>query len=82
MRRFALHQHTNHRRSLPIALLGVLLLGHIVGSYELDIILASGDLIKNHPLYTVALVLILLGAIGCLVTVALRVAGPVVRRRR
>lgn len=26
MRRFALHQHTNHRRSLPIALLGVLLM--------------------------------------------------------
>ena len=42
-------------------LVGVLLLGHMVGSYELDVILASGDIIKNHPLYTVALVLILLG---------------------
>lgn len=28
-------------------LLGVLLLGHIVGSYELDVILASGNLIKT-----------------------------------
>lgn len=44
-------------------LLGVLLLGHMVGSYELDHVLAAGDLIKNHPLYSTALVLILLGTL-------------------
>ncbi|MBS7812997.1 monovalent cation/H+ antiporter subunit A [Roseococcus pinisoli] len=42
---------------------GMLVLGHIVGSYDLDVVLASGDLIRNHPLYHVALVLILLGAL-------------------
>ncbi len=46
-----------------LALLGgVVVLGHIVGSYELDVVLASGDLVRAHPLYPVALVLILLGA--------------------
>lgn len=42
-------------------LAGVLMLGHIVGSYNLTEILSSGDLIKNHELYTPVLVLILLG---------------------
>ncbi|HTM28210.1 MAG TPA: monovalent cation/H+ antiporter subunit A [Rhodanobacter sp.] len=42
---------------------GVLLLGHIVGSYDLDVILASGALIRGHALYTPTLVLILLGAL-------------------
>jgi multicomponent K+:H+ antiporter subunit A len=42
---------------------GMLLLGHIVGSYDLDVILASGALIRAHALYTPALVLILLGAL-------------------
>lgn len=41
---------------------GLLVIGHIVGSYDLDIILASGDLIRGHSLYNVALVLMLLGA--------------------
>ncbi|WP_191059125.1 monovalent cation/H+ antiporter subunit A [Geminicoccus harenae] len=41
---------------------GVLLLGHIVGSYDLDEVLSSGNLIRNHPLYLPALILILLGA--------------------
>ncbi len=41
---------------------GVLLIGRIVGSYDLDIVLASGDLIRSHSLYVPALVLILLGA--------------------
>lgn len=46
-----------------LALLGgVLIIGHIVGSYELDIVLASGDLIRAHALYPVALALVLLGA--------------------
>ncbi|MDO8827194.1 monovalent cation/H+ antiporter subunit A [Methylophaga sp.] len=45
-----------------LALLGgVLLLGHIVGSYQLTDVLASGDLIKGHDLYLPTLVLILLG---------------------
>jgi len=43
-------------------LVGVLIIGHIVGSYDLDIVLASGDLIRNHPLYIPALLLVLLGA--------------------
>ncbi|MBK1836243.1 monovalent cation/H+ antiporter subunit A [Azospirillum sp. YIM B02556] len=42
---------------------GVLILGHIVGSYELDAVLAAGDQIRAHPLYLAALVLILLGAL-------------------
>jgi multicomponent K+:H+ antiporter subunit A len=41
---------------------GVLILGHIVGSYELDAVLASGETIRAHPLYLPALLLILLGA--------------------
>ena len=45
-----------------LALLGgVLLLGHIVGSYQLTDILAQGDLIRSHDLYEVTLILILLG---------------------
>jgi len=42
---------------------GVLLLGHIVGSYDLDEVLSAGDLIRNHPLYLPTLILILLGAL-------------------
>ncbi|MEK1904431.1 MAG: monovalent cation/H+ antiporter subunit A [Pseudomonas sp.] len=41
---------------------GILLIGHIVGSFELSTVLASGDLIRAHTLYPVALVLVLLGA--------------------
>ena len=44
-------------------LAGVLLLGHIVGSYDLDAILAAGDLVRAHPLYVPTLVLVLLGAL-------------------
>eukprot|EP01036_Dinobryon_divergens_P049480 gene49480-66290_t len=44
-------------------LAGMLVLGHIVGSYDLDHVLAAGRLIQNHPLYLTALVLILLGAL-------------------
>ena len=43
-------------------LAGVLVLGHIVGSYELDVLLASGDVVRAHPLYLPALVLVLMGA--------------------
>lgn len=43
-------------------LAGALLLGHIVGSFKLDVVLAAGDVIRAHPLYETALVLVLLGA--------------------
>jgi multicomponent K+:H+ antiporter subunit A len=42
-------------------LAGIVLIGRMVGSYELSVVLAAGDLIRNHPLYPVALVLVLLG---------------------
>ena len=42
-------------------LAGFMLLGEIVGSYELSVILRSGDLIHEHPWYVPTLVLILLG---------------------
>ncbi|WP_394696385.1 monovalent cation/H+ antiporter subunit A [Pseudoxanthomonas japonensis] len=45
-----------------LALLGgVLLIGRIVGSYDLDIVLASGDLIRGSTLYPWALMLVLAG---------------------
>jgi multicomponent K+:H+ antiporter subunit A len=43
-------------------LAGVLLLGHIAGSYDLDAILAAGGRVRGHALYTPTLVLVLLGA--------------------
>ena len=43
-------------------LAGLLVLGHIVGSYDLDHVLASAELVRQHPLYLTALILILLGA--------------------
>ena len=42
-------------------LAGVLLIGHIVGSTDLDVVLQSGDLLRAHPMYVPALVLVLLG---------------------
>ena len=42
-------------------LAGFLLLGEMVGSYELSVILASADVIHAHPWYVPTLVLILLG---------------------
>ena len=45
-----------------LALLGgVLLIGRIVGSYDLDVVLASGDLIRESTLYPWALGLVLAG---------------------
>ncbi len=45
-----------------LALLGgVLLLGHVVGSYQLSDVLLAGDQIRNSPLYLPILILILLG---------------------
>ena len=44
-------------------LVGLIIIGHIVGSYDLDAVLASGDLIRSHDLYAPALLLILMGAL-------------------
>ena len=44
-------------------LAGMLVIGHIVGSYDLDRVLASGDRIRSHPLYLLALILVALGAL-------------------
>jgi len=46
-----------------LALLGgVLLLGHIAGSFSLGAVLGAGDQIRASPLYRPALILVLLGA--------------------
>lgn len=42
---------------------GVLILGHVVGSYDLDVVLASGDAIRSSPLYLPILLLVLCGAL-------------------
>lgn len=42
---------------------GVIVLGHIAGSFDLDRVLAAGDVIRGHALYVPALALILLGAL-------------------
>ena len=68
------HHRSDARRGAYMALLvtgagglcllaGVLLLGHVVGSYDLDKVLAAGDSIRAHTLYPVLLTLILLGAL-------------------
>lgn len=45
-----------------LLLAGLLLLGHVAGSFELSVVLASGDQIRADPLYPLILVLVLLGA--------------------
>ncbi len=68
------HQNAHAREGARMALtvtgtgglcmfVGLMLIGHIVGSYDLDIVLSSGDVIRNDPLYTTVLILILLGAL-------------------
>jgi multicomponent K+:H+ antiporter subunit A len=42
---------------------GAVLLGHIVGSYDLDAVLAAGNGIRSHALYVPTLVLVLLGVL-------------------
>lgn len=44
-------------------LAGVLLLGHVAGSYELDVVLAAGDRVRAHPLYLPILLLVAAGAL-------------------
>lgn len=43
-------------------LVGMILIGRIVGSYDLDVVLASREAIQTSPLYLPALILLLLGA--------------------
>jgi len=43
-------------------LAGFLLLGHLAHSYQISVIIAAGDSIRAHALYTPTLLLILLGA--------------------
>ncbi|MGV1915270.1 monovalent cation/H+ antiporter subunit A [uncultured Agrobacterium sp.] len=44
-------------------LAGLLVLGHIAGSYDLDAIIAKAADVKAHPLYLTTLILILMGAL-------------------
>ncbi|TFY99036.1 monovalent cation/H+ antiporter subunit A [Ramlibacter humi] len=44
-------------------LAGVLLLGRIAGSYDLDAVLAAGDSVRAHPHYFAALLLVAAGAL-------------------
>jgi multicomponent K+:H+ antiporter subunit A len=44
-------------------LAGALMLGKIVGSYDLDAVLAAGDVIRAHPWYPAVLILVLLGVL-------------------
>jgi len=68
------HHRQDARRGARMALLvtgsgglcllaGVLVIGRIVGSYELDAVLSSGNVIRAHPYYVLALVLVLLGTL-------------------
>lgn len=43
-------------------LLAMLLIGHVTGSWDIDIVLASGDLIRHHSWYSLILVLVAVGA--------------------
>jgi multicomponent K+:H+ antiporter subunit A len=67
------HQSTAARDGARMALIvtgsgglcllaGLLLIGHMAGSYDLDAVLAAGDRIRGHALYLPALALVLIGA--------------------
>ncbi|QDG55685.1 monovalent cation/H+ antiporter subunit A [Pseudomonas sp. NIBRBAC000502773] len=69
------HHRADARRGAYMALMvtgagglcllaGVMLLGHIVGSYDLDQVLAAGEQIRAHSLYPVMLALVLIGALS------------------
>ena len=69
------HHRADARRGAYMALMvtgagglcllaGVMLLGHIVGSYDLDQVLAAGEQIRAHALYPVMLALVLVGALS------------------
>ncbi|MGE0801005.1 MAG: monovalent cation/H+ antiporter subunit A [Lautropia sp.] len=68
------HHRADARRGARMALIvtgggglclfaGVLLIGHVVGSYELDAVLAAGDRLRADPLYLPMLLLVLAGAL-------------------
>lgn len=68
------HHRADARRGARMALtvtatgglclmVGMILMGHVVGSYELGDILASGDTLRSHPWYPSILVLVALGAL-------------------
>jgi len=68
------HHRDDARRGARMALLvtgagglclfaGVLMIGHVVGSYELERILSSGNIIREHALYRPILMLVALGAL-------------------
>ena len=44
-------------------LAGVLMMGHIIGSYDLDVVLASGETLREHAWYLPTLILVALGAL-------------------
>jgi len=67
------HHRADARRGARMALIvtgagglclfaGMLLVGKIVGSYDLDAVLGAGDTLRAHPLYRTVLVLVLVGA--------------------
>ncbi|WP_206539932.1 monovalent cation/H+ antiporter subunit A [Rheinheimera mesophila] len=43
-------------------LAGILLIGQVLGSFELDVLLSKADVLQQHSLYPVILILVLLGA--------------------
>ncbi len=45
-----------------LLLVGVLILGQIVGSFDLDVLLSSADTVRASPLFTPAVICILVGA--------------------
>ena len=68
------HHRSDARRGARMALaitvagglclfVGVLMLGQVVGSYDLDRVLASGDMVREHHWYRPILVLVALGAL-------------------
>ncbi|MER1966411.1 monovalent cation/H+ antiporter subunit A [Castellaniella sp. GW247-6E4] len=68
------HHRMDARRGARMALLvtgaggfcllaSMLIIGHIVGSYDLDEVLASGSLIREHRWYPILLILLALGAL-------------------
>ncbi|MCK9511948.1 MAG: monovalent cation/H+ antiporter subunit A [Pigmentiphaga sp.] len=67
------HHNSEARRGARMALIitgtgglalfaGVLMIGQVVGSYQLDDVLAAGSAIRDHPWYLTILILVLLGA--------------------
>lgn len=43
-------------------LAGILLIGQVLGSFELDVVLSQAEVLQQHSLYPVILILVLLGA--------------------